>query len=43
MALIIPCLPDGVSVKSSDFLFRDLLEACLNEMVDEVRFDQTLK
>jgi hypothetical protein len=32
MALIIPCLPDGISGKCSDFLFKDLLEACLNEI-----------
>ncbi|KAB1211256.1 putative S-adenosylmethionine-dependent methyltransferase At5g38780 [Morella rubra] len=35
MALIIACLPDGVSSQSSDFAFIDLLEATLKEMADE--------
>lgn len=35
MALTIACLPDGNSGKGFDLGFIDLLEACLNEMVDE--------
>jgi hypothetical protein len=41
-ALIISCVPDGSSVKCSDLGFNDLLEACLNQMVVEVTFYQTL-